>query len=211
VRVSFLVDGFNLYHSLRTAQKDLNGQSTKWLNLKSLCQSYLYRFGKEAVLSDIYYFSALAKHRESVDAQVTQRHKLFIQCLKAEGIIVNLSRFKSKKSKCQYCKATDKRYEEKETDVKLALQLIEIFIQDTCDVAVLVTGDTDLSPALTTANRLFPDKDVYFAFPYKRKNKELNQLAPRSFSISKEQYVNHQFPDYYLLSNGQTVTKPAQW
>ena len=212
MRVSFLVDGFNLYHSLRTAQKDLNGQSTKWLDLKSLCRSYLYQFGREARLENIYYFSALAKHRRSSDSSVTQRHELLINCWIAEDVIVNLSRFKPKTIQCPSCKVSNKRYEEKETDVKLALQLIEVFIQNTCDFAVLVTGDTDLAPAFTTAGRLFPDKDVCFAFPYKRENKELKKLAPQySFSISKEQYVKHQFPDCYTLPNGQVVTKPNQW
>jgi hypothetical protein len=35
-RTIFLVDGFNLYHSLRAASDDLGGVSTKWLDLPRL-------------------------------------------------------------------------------------------------------------------------------------------------------------------------------
>jgi len=37
--VIFLIDGFNLYHSLIDASYDLklNGKGTKWLNIYSLC------------------------------------------------------------------------------------------------------------------------------------------------------------------------------
>ena len=38
-RTTFLVDGFNLYHSLRTASEELGGASTKWLDLHVICQT----------------------------------------------------------------------------------------------------------------------------------------------------------------------------
>ena len=38
-RTVFLVDGFNVYHSLRDAEADLGGVSTRWLNLRSLLSS----------------------------------------------------------------------------------------------------------------------------------------------------------------------------
>ena len=40
-RVTFIIDGFNLYHSVCDAERDLKGASTKWLDIKSLCSSYL--------------------------------------------------------------------------------------------------------------------------------------------------------------------------
>ena len=65
-RVTFLVDGFNVYHSAKDAQADLGGASTLWLDLSSLLRSYISIFGKDAVLTEIYYFSALAKHIDAV-------------------------------------------------------------------------------------------------------------------------------------------------
>lgn len=102
-------------------------------------------------------------------------------------------------------------YEEKETDVAIAVKLLEIFVKDVCDTAVLVTGDTDLAPAVRTANQLFSGKKIIFAFPYKRKNQELAKLAPDSFEIKKKQYVKHQFDDPFVLSDGTAIHKPAKW
>lgn len=166
-RVSFLVDGFNLYHSVRQAAKVLK-TSTKWLDISRLCASYLPLVrdvvGEKTELRSIYYFSALAKHLEAIDPDVTARHREFIRCLEDTGMLVVISRFKAKDIKCPNPKCNNAfvRYEEKETDVAIASKLLEIFFVNECDTAVLVTGDTDLAPAFRTANRLFPKKHMLF-------------------------------------------------
>jgi uncharacterized LabA/DUF88 family protein len=210
-RVTFLIDGFNLYHSICDASKDLHGASTKWLDINGLCLGYMHLLGKTAVLQEIYYFSALAQHLEFKKPNVTQRHKDLIKCLTAKGVIVELNRFKKKSMKCPSCGHKYDRYEEKETDVSVALKLLELFITNSCDTVVLVTGDTDLAPAVKTAKRLFSSKRVIFAFPYKRKNSELAQLAPSSFEIKKERYTKHQFSDPYILPDGSKINKPSKW
>jgi uncharacterized LabA/DUF88 family protein len=211
LRISFLVDGFNLYHSLSEAQNHLEKQSTKWLNLKRLCCNYLYLFGKEAKLQDIYYFSALAVHRENKDPEVTNRHNAFIKCLVNEGIKIELSRFKKKENKCPSCGYKYSKYEEKETDVKLALKLLELFITDSCDIAVFISGDTDLAPCIKTAKLLFPNKEIAFIFPYKRHNRELEKLVSHSFKIKKEEYTKYQFANPCILKDGSQLKKPLTW
>ncbi|MBM4176198.1 MAG: NYN domain-containing protein [Ignavibacteria bacterium] len=76
-RVIFLIDGFNLYHSIVEASKDLNGASTKWLNLNSLCNSFLHIVGGKAQLQKIYYFSALATHLIHYSPDKVEKHKFF--------------------------------------------------------------------------------------------------------------------------------------
>lgn len=161
------------------------GTSTKWLNIRDLCRSYLHQFGKDATLEKIYYFSALAEHLEATKPDVTLRHRLFIQCLLETGILVNLNRFKKKQLTCHYCHRTIIRHEEKETDVTMALMTIRLFSTNECDTLVLVTGDTDLSPAAKFVKEMFPQKKIIFAFPYKRKNEELKKLCPGSFNIGR--------------------------
>jgi len=62
IRTVFLVDGFNLYHSLIEAQRDEGGASTKWLDLRGICKSFLPVAGRvagdRADLERIHYFSA---------------------------------------------------------------------------------------------------------------------------------------------------------
>ncbi len=213
-RVNFLIDGFNLYHSVKDAETVLKS-STKWLNIKKLCSAYLPLIRNivkdKTELGVIYYFSAYAKHLESANPDLTKRHQKLITCLEDTGIIVEMSRFKAKEVTCHRCGQKFIKYEEKETDVSIALKLIETFFNDECDSVVLMTGDTDIAPAIKTANRLFPSKQTLFAFPYKRENKELSNLSPGSFKINKMQYVKYQFSDPHQLSDGTLINKSSSW
>jgi len=210
-RTSFLVDGFNLYHSVRAASSDLGGASTKWLDIRSLLSSYLYVISPDAALKDIYHFSALASHLDSFRPGVTARHRLYLECLAATGIITILGRFKYKTVHCHTCSKDNPHYEEKETDVAISMKLIEIFSRDGADTVVLVTGDTDLAPAVRTASQLFPAKQICFGFPYKRRNNELAKLVSKHFYIRKQQYIAHQFPDPFILPSGRKIAKPSEW
>lgn len=187
------------------------GRGTKWLDLKRLCASYLSQIGGGAQLERIYYFSALATHLEAVKPDVTIRHRLYLECLEDAGVTVELSRFKIKDVTCPNCRRVFQRAEEKETDVAVACKLVEVLYRDECDTAVLVTGDTDIAPAVRTVSTLFPLKRVCFAFPFGRKNKELAKLVTTSFRISKESYARYQFPDPLTLSSGKVVAKPKTW
>lgn len=211
-KATFLIDGFNLYHSVRTAQKRLKS-STKWLDIKSLCESRLQivrSFVKSRVeLGEIYYFSAYAYHLKNPG--VIRRHKNFVRCLEDSGISVQLNRFKYKEIECSFCGKTIAKYEEKETDVSIALKLIDIVISDECDIGVLVSGDTDLAPAVRQARKLKPEKHLLFAFPAYRKNNELAKLCPNSMVIKANQYARYQFSDPYFLKDGTAISKPKSW
>jgi uncharacterized LabA/DUF88 family protein len=214
MRTTFLVDGFNVYHSLKDASKDLgfkDGRGAKWLNLSSLLHANLHLFGKSAVLGEIYYFTAFANHRRKWDAHVIARHERYIRCLRDTGVIPVISRFKEKDVYCSNCKRYTKHYEEKETDVAIALKLFELLMNGHCDHVVLFTGDTDLAPAVRDASRLFPTRPVSFAFPYKRKNKELKQLVRTTFTVDKSMYLRHQFADPYTTAGGHRIAKPIEW
>jgi uncharacterized LabA/DUF88 family protein len=209
-RTVFIIDGFNLYHSVREAARSSGGKGTKWLNVKELCNSYLHLIGDKAILTNIYYFSALAKHLDQNNPQKTRRHRTFLDCLRSTGIRVELSRFKEKSIWCYHCKKVIIRHEEKETDVAIAARLFESFHTDESDTAVIMSGDTDIAPAVRTAQKLFPEKNVVFAFPFRRKNKELAQLVSFSFQINKKQYFKYQFPQIIKVS-GRTLKKPKGW
>ena len=209
IRTIFLVDGFNIYHSVVDIAHHFSGLSLKWLDIYSLCNSFLHLVGKNAALECVYYFSALAYHLN--DPSVIARHKSYIKCLRETGIKVQLSRFKPKTIKCPYCEKRIIRHEEKETDVAIAATLFTVLHKDECDCVVLMTGDTDLASAVRTAKILFPRKHIIFAFPYKRHNRELQNLAPGSFKIHKNSYVRHQLPDPFPLSDGTQIQKPPCW
>ena len=211
-RTIFLVDGFNLYHSLLEAQRASGGRTTKWLNVKGLCSSFLplagHVFGEKASLERIYYFSAPPTHRSQGKQN---RHKLYMRCLRETGVNVELGRFKAKDTRCPDCSTLFVSHEEKETDVAIATRLFEVCHSDEAETVILATGDTDLAPAVRTCKRLFADKIIFFAFPYRRTNSELAGIAPESFSIKLRSCFRHQFPDPLVLPDGTSLSKPTTW
>lgn len=213
IRTSFLIDGFNLYHSVKTASHDLGlaGAGTRWLDVRSMCQSYLHLIDTTARLSEIYYFSALAKHLEIRKPDVTARHRTYIRCLEDSGVIVELHRFKKSPIICHKCNQRFNRREEKETDVAMAARMFELLVLDKCDTIIFVTGDTDIIPAVKTAQNIFPKKEIAFLMPYKRHNNEISNLVSKHFDISSKNYTKHQFADPFINSKGKSIIKPPSW
>lgn len=214
-RTTFLIDGFNLYHSLKKASNDNQNAQTRWLNLTALCSSYLYivgqKTGQRATLANIHFFSALVDHLATqANPGIVNRQKLYLRCLEDNGVQVELGRFKKKYIRCHTCGATNLHHEEKETDVAIGARLLELFINNKCDSVVIITGDTDIAAAVKIAQKLYPAKHILFGFPYARKNAELAKLAP-SFTITDTAYVKHQFPNHVTLKNGKSISKPAKW
>jgi len=210
-RTAFLIDGFNLYHSLKQARTALAGRGTLWLDLRSLCASYLPHIGTSARLQSVHYFSALAHHLESAKPGLTKRHQDYVECLQASGVQVDLSKFKRKTGMCLGCGKATLRHEEKETDVAIAVSLLELFHLDQCDQAVIVSGDSDIVPAVRCARRLFPTKGVYACFPFNRESLELKAVASGAFQITKKAYLRHQLPQPFVLPDGRKIAKPIGW
>jgi uncharacterized LabA/DUF88 family protein len=212
-RVAFIVDGFNLYHSVRDIH-DATGHNYRWLDIHALCNSYLSAIGGGATLEAIYYFSALAYYRERWKPGTVGRHKAYLRALESTGIDVELSRFKAKDvdykcGKCGY-RGIVVRHEEKETDVAVAAKLIELAVGPSADAIAVLSGDTDLVPAVRTARRLAV-KPIYMLFPAGRSNSAFAQIATGTFTLSEAHYQRHQFPDPVLVPGGATVCKPPQW
>ncbi len=210
-RTCFIVDGFNLYHSLKEVEHQ-QGRSCHWLDLPGLCSSYLSLVGGGATLGGIYYFSALATHRSSA---TVARHQIFIEALQAKGVTVGLGNFKAKDI-YQTCPACGrhihfKRHEEKETDVNIAVKLVEVVADGSCDAVMVVTGDTDLVPAVAAARRLQTRVDVYMLFPANRSNLAFDGVATGTFKIAGKKYAKHQLPDPVLAADGRAIRKPPAW
>jgi uncharacterized LabA/DUF88 family protein len=213
-RTAFIIDGFNVYHSLVEASSSLglvDERGTKWLDLRSLCKSYLPLFGRDATLAGVYYFSAVARHLQASKPGVAARHEYYAKVLRLTGVSVEMSSFKPKRTKCRVCGKPSKTYVEKETDVAVAVKVLEIFHVRSADRVVLMTGDTDVAPAVRAARRMFPSNEVSFAFPWNRSREELSKLVQTPcISMSREVYVAHQFPDPLVIGN-RSVAKPPSW
>ena len=230
MRISFLVDGFNLYHSLRAAEKSTCLRPLKWLDLHRLCTTLVSSgFGPGAQLEGVYYFSALAHHLKRLD--VIRRHKTLLEVLRDSGVEISLSRFKKKSTRASLTRChffvpghrwrlrlpmnrvfvSVRGFEEKETDVAIAVKMLELAHSGRTDCLVLMSGDTDLCAAVDGVRRMFPSVGIRVAFPYERYNRDLDRRVDGRFRLSPRLMATNQFPDPYVLKSGRAVSKPREW
>jgi len=113
--------------------------------------------------------------------------RTYLEVLEASGVRLHVAEFMRKTFACPHCGREIERWEEKETDVSLGVIAVELLHLRACDTLAIVSGDTDLAPAIRAAKRLFPESRLCVVFPYARFNAELQQLADFSFRIRAAQ------------------------
>lgn len=201
-RVVAYVDGFNLYFGLKNGY----GRRYHWLDLQALATSLL-QSGQE--LREVQYFTAGVKN----DPEGARRQSTYLDALEAHCPHVYLveGRFQEKPRVCRSCGAVWIGYEEKETDVNIATALIEDAVEDRYDIAILVSGDSDLRPAVAAVKRLRPEKLIIAAFPPSRHSRVLARAVDAYVTISRSKVHNSQLPPKIVTKNGVLLTRPAYW
>jgi uncharacterized LabA/DUF88 family protein len=61
-----------------------------------------------------------------------------------------------------------KKYEEKRTDVNMASYIIADGFNDKYDKAIIITGDSDIAPAIEMVKKFFPEKEFLAVIPIGR-------------------------------------------
>ena len=123
-----------------------------------------------------------------------RRQMRYLEALRATGVETRLGQFKRREQTCPQCGRRFVTFEEKETDVAIGTTLTRLVCDDACDTMVLVTGDTDLVPAVLTGRDRDPGKTLAVLFPYRRASAELKRVADASFTIKATTYATHQLP-----------------
>jgi uncharacterized LabA/DUF88 family protein len=75
-------------------------------------------------------------------------------------------------------------YEEKETDVNIAIAMLTDAVRDVYDIALLVSADSDLRPVVAAVKHLSTGKRIVAAFPPRRRSKSLAQAVDGYVSVS---------------------------
>jgi uncharacterized LabA/DUF88 family protein len=201
-RVVAYVDGFNLYHGLKAGY----GRRYHWLDLQALVRSLL-RPGQE--LLEVQYFTA--RVRDNPDAEL--RQALYLEALASHSLRVRLieGRFQDKHRECLNCGARWMAYEEKETDVNIAIAMLTDAVRDMYDTALLVSADSDLRPAVAAVKHLRTGKRIIAAFPPRRRSRDLAQAVDGYVSVSHFKVRNAQLPPEIVTKGGVRLTRPAYW
>ncbi len=139
------------------------------------------------------------------------RHQLFIRANEDEGVLVTYGQFKRKDRYCPLCHKTFRGREEKQTDVNIALRLFELAVQQRYDKAIIVSGDTDLIPAIKAVQRTFPNKKVGVVIPIARASEDLKNVADFHHKMKLRHLIDSRFADAHTLGDGTVLNCPQSW
>lgn len=199
-RIIVYIDGFNLYFGMKQAGFD----NFKWLNIRDLSESLL-KLGKEIV--GIKYFTS----RVSNNPDKQKRQSTYIEALETVGIKIYYGHYQRDAIECRRCNNVRANYNEKMTDVNIATQMLVDAYQDNYDMAMLISGDSDLVPPIKAIHDLFKQKRVFVAFPPKRYNNSVALVAKGSMTIGRKKLMDHQFPPEVIKPDGFVLVKPVDW
>lgn len=199
-RVIAYIDGFNLYYGL----KSKGWRRYLWLDLEQLIASLLRPYQE---LSGVKYCTA----RISAPPASVQRQTTYIEALAATGVRIIEGKFQPRDGRCLRCGHTWATFEEKQTDVNLAVEMMRDAHLDLFDTAMLVSGDSDLAPAVAAVQQLYPGKAVVIASPPGRRSDVLNSVASAAFSIGRAKIANAQFAQVVMSTTGHQLRRPLKW
>lgn len=207
------IDGFNLYYGA------VSQTPYRWLDLDRLVR--LLRPSEDIV--KIKYFTAL------INGPSRTNQEAYLKALGTRPLLeVVMGNFKRKTVECTNptCPGQPRSrrffetHEEKRTDVNIALHMLDDVYQSRCNRFVLLSGDSDLVPAIELVlNRLPTAKvNVYIPVPankagarersYKR---ELRNVSTTVRALPTQLLPLSLLPDPVVCQDGTTVSMPTAW
>lgn len=205
-RTCVYIDGFNLFRGA------IEGTTHKWLNL----QRFFEMLRPDDDIVAINYFSALMVGDQGVRQQEYLRALATLPKLR-----IFLGKYKTKRVLCnvrQCTHAGDRmivKWEEKRTDVNIAIRMLDDAYQDLSDNIVLVSGDSDLVPALHAVKLRFPNKRLIVYVPARDRIRgaavEIRSAADRNATLPLALLPKAQFPPELLDGDGTPIRKPPGW
>ena len=203
-RVVVYVDGLNLYYGLR----DAGSRRYYWLDLRRLSQSLLRN---DQSLAAVRYFTARFAPNPA-DPDRHNRQGAYLQALDTlPDLSIHYGYHLPKTRVCPQCGASIPGYEEKMTDVNIAVALLNDAQDNLFDTAIVISADSDLSGPISAVRSRYANKPILVAFPPKRVSKELRRVASGSFHIGRDALRRSQLPDPVVKPDGYAIAKPQRW
>ena len=203
-RVSVYIDGFNLYYGLKEAKL----QRFYWLDMRRLSENLLLPAQR---LVAVRYFTARV-HHDPKNPDKAKRQDTFLDALGTlPDVHIHYGYYLPKQITCSSCGMTRQTYEEKMTDVNIAIELLGDAQDNAFDLAIIVSGDSDLSGPVEAIRKRYSMKQVVVAFPPKRVSKQLRQLADKSLVIGRKKLKISQLPHKVTTPEGYVLTRPLTW
>ena len=218
IKVMAFIDGFNVYHSLdffergETAEDRIQFRKFRWLNLRKLLENFIDPGTDD--LERVLYFTAYPNW----NPEKKLRHETYVSALRTAKVEVIFGEFKNSMIQCKVpkpsgCQEFFQSHEEKQTDVNIAVSIIEF--AEEYDKLLLLTADSDQVPTIKLLRRLHPNKHTCVIHPIARRSKELEGVCDSCARITASMLADAQFDDpiQIVRPSGMPVllSKPNLW
>jgi len=172
-RVIVYVDGFNFYYGLR---KNPNWKKYYWLDVVKFFEMFMK---ENQELIAVKYFSA-----KPDDIEKSRNQNAFFQANKENPKFqLILGKYLKKEVVCYGCGRTIYTHEEKESDVRIATQVIRDVFKNNCDIAIIVSADSDMVPAVEIA--IEEGHKVFVYFPPFQQSSNLRTLCGGAIDLNR--------------------------
>jgi uncharacterized LabA/DUF88 family protein len=203
-RVMAYVDGFNLYFGLRSK----GWRKYYWLDLFALATALL-KPGQ--TLQGVHYFTSRIRANGRNVADI-QRQTTYLEANSTLPTVqTHFGHYLEKPKQCHQCGAQWMDYEEKMTDVNIAVQLLADAFDHRFDTALLISGDSDLTTPVKQVRQRFPEKRIVVALPPGKQSVELTRAASGFFHIGEDKLRQSQLPPQVQRTDGFMLQRPAHW
>lgn len=202
-RVIAYVDGFNLYFGLRAK----GWRRYYWLDLPALATKFLL---PQQELQATHYFTARIRN-DGQNSKDAQRQSHYIDALRAKEVQIHEGHYLEKVRQCRKCGSQWRDYEEKMTDVNIAVQLLGDAYENRFDTAFVISGDSDLTTPIQRVCSRFADKKVIVLFPPDRSSKQLKNAATAYLAISEAKLRQSQLDETVRTVTGHVLRRPEHW
>lgn len=199
-KVNFYIDGFNFYFGLKAK----GWRKYYWLDVVKFCESFL-RENQE--LENVYYFTAVQSRTEK-----KERQDLFFSANKLNPKFkLIFGKFLSKKVRFGGNEYTT--FEEKQTDVNIAVEMLRNVFYKKVDISILVSADSDLLPPINLIRELNQEHKVFVYFPPKRHSADLSLNSDASIKLARyeHRFKKSMLPDKVTLKSGYVIERPKHW
>jgi uncharacterized LabA/DUF88 family protein len=203
------VDGFNWYFSIFRRRPEW-----KWLNLQSFFEAL--RLDEEIVA--VKFFTAWVEPRRKI-SPTRDRQTRYINALKSLPKVQTIfGKYQERRVTCRAtCREEYQVPEEKKTDVNIAVNVIDDVLKGRAETVIVVSGDSDLEPAVAWVRTNHPKVKVTVYIPTlpeeeaMRRNDYYPTIGVNCKPLPLADIAKHLLPNSVVFPDGKIVEKPKEW
>ncbi|MCX6807276.1 MAG: NYN domain-containing protein [Patescibacteria group bacterium] len=217
MKVIFFIDGFNLYHAI---DNNFNHGKYKWLDLRKLSNLFIE---ENEQIKKIFYFSTFCPWNK----EKMIRHKKYVRALSKNGVEMirgsfqlTTKRFIKGKMNVLNLIPPDievpaeikfQSYEEKKTDVNIAVKIIECATLDIYDHFYILSGDSDFVPAIKYVRKNYQHIKLTNILPINSAGQEIGKACHAQLRIEEDHLRKSLLEQKIVVAKDAVIEKPEEY